>query len=82
MEETATGQLDPEQGVKSLKGGWVLQAAQALICAQVASNTADYTLSQWAPIYYTEVLNVPIAAVGAHLALPQARPIPSCANCS
>lgn len=48
-----------------------MQAAQALICAQVASNTADYTLSQWAPIYYTEVLNVPIAAVGAHLALPQ-----------
>lgn len=25
-------------------------AVQALVCAQVASNTADYTLSQWAAI--------------------------------
>jgi hypothetical protein len=46
-------------------------ASQALVWAQVASNTSDYTLSQWAPIYYSEVLNVPLLAVGAHLAIPQ-----------
>ena len=31
----------------------------------------DYTLSQWAAIYYSEVLTVPIELVGAHLAIPQ-----------
>ena len=46
-------------------------AVQALVWGQVSSNTADYTLSQWAPIYYSQVLQVPMATVGAHLALPQ-----------
>lgn len=46
-------------------------AVQALLWGQVASNTADYTLSQWSAIYYSEQLTVPIALVGAHLAAPQ-----------
>lgn len=53
-------------------GIFKVPATHALIWAQVASNTADYTLSQWAPIYYSQVLGLPLAAVGAHLAVPQA----------
>ena len=47
-----------------------VRSVQALIAMHVAYNNSDYTILQWAPTYFTEVLGVPAAGVGKYLLIP------------
>jgi len=42
----------------------------AVMWSHFAANNTEYTLMQWAPTYFNQVLNVPLGSVGTYLAAP------------
>lgn len=45
-------------------------AIQAVMWSHFAANNTEYTLMQWAPTYFNQVLGVPLGSVGTYLAGP------------
>ena len=46
------------------------QQVWSLLAMHMAYNNSDYSILSWAPIYFSEVLGVPTAQIGAYLVWP------------
>jgi len=49
-----------------------VRSVQAIVAMHTAYNNSDYSIIQWAPTYFTEVLGVPQANIGKYLVIPTA----------